>query len=950
MGKNREAVVINKKSKNEKTKLKCFYTNARSIINKRNELELYIMEEKPDIVGITETWAVDSIGDSELNIEGYSMIRRDRILGEKTKGGGVLLYITDSLDIIMRDDILNADILECAWCEIIIGGEKSLVGICYRAPDSTKAQDEALYQMISSVDRESILLMGDFNFPELDWSEPDSKGLDDSHPFMECINDNFLFQCVESNTRAKNMLDLIFTSEENSIEDLNVGEPFASSDHQIIRWNYVACRSKDSLGSKKEEGTYDYFKADYDTMREEAQNIKWVDILEGSNVDVIHSKFTIAIDKLRDKFVLLKKNKRKIGKCKWVTRAVVKARRAKIKAWDKYQMEKTEEHWNSYKQKLKISRDRVRWAKRRFEKRLADNIRQDSKSFYSYVRSKQRTKDRVGPLKDDDGEVIIEDGVAANRLNDYFSSVFTTEDCSNIPMPEQIFKGNLLNEGLLGLEITSQMVEIKLEKLGVNKCPGLDGIHPKLLYELRREIADPLTKIYNCSLLTGIVPSQWREAGVTPLFKKGKKSETQNYRPVSLTSLICKIMESLLKDAILTHLEKFKLIRNSQHGFTKGRSCLTNLLDFLEEVTATVDEGTPVDIIYLDFAKAFDKVPHQRLTHKLLAHGVGGNIQRWVKNWLEDRKQKVCVNKTYSEWQKVRSGVPQGSVLGPLLFLIYINDLDMEIVSKVGKFADDTKMCRGVALESEVQILRQDLNRMYKWSTDWQMLFNSDKCTVMHVGKNNAEHEYQLGEKILKKSKQETDLGIVMDDNGKSAGQCAKAVKKANAVLGMIKRNIHYKSKDVVVKLYKSLVRPRLEYCIQAWCPYLKKDIDKIEKVQRRATRMIEGYWELSYEDRLEKTGLIPLDKRRIRGDLIQVFKMMKGFDRVDFSKFFELSRIKNTRGHCYKLSKKRCKGERRRNFFTQRVINHWNKLPQEVVDADSVNCFKNRLDKLYKY
>ena len=262
-------------------------------------------------------------------------------------------------------------------------------------------------------------------------------------------------------------------------------------------------------------------------MREEAQNIKWVDVLEGSNVDVIHSKFTIAIDELRDKFVLLKKNKRKIGKCKWVTRAVVKARRAKIKAWDKYQMEKTEEHWNSYKQKLKISRDRVRWAKRRFEKRLADNIRQDSKSFYSYVRSKQRTKDRVGPLKDDDGEVIIEDGVAANRLNDYFSSVFTTEDCSNIPVPEQIFKGNLLNEGLLGLEITSKMVEIKLEKLGVNKCPGLDGIHPKLLYELRREIADPLTKIYNCSLLTGIVPSQWREAGVTPLFKKGKKSDAK---------------------------------------------------------------------------------------------------------------------------------------------------------------------------------------------------------------------------------------------------------------------------------------------------------------------------------------------------------------------------------------------------------------------------------------
>jgi ribonuclease P/MRP protein subunit RPP40 len=174
--------------------------------------------------------------------------------------------------------------------------------------------------------------------------------------------------------------------------------------------------------------------------------------------------------------------------------------------------------------------------------------------------------------------------------------------------------------------------------------------------------------------------------------------------------------------------------------------------------------------------------------------------------------------------------------------------------------------------------------------------------------------------------------------------------KKANAVLGMIKRNIHFKSKDVMVKLYKSLVRPRLEYCIQAWCPYLKKDIDRLERVQRRATRMIEGYWDLSYEERLEKTGLIPLEKRRVRGDLIEVFKMMKGFDNVDFNKFFKISNIKNTRGHFYKLSKQRCKGERRRNFFTQRVINYWNKLPQEVIEADSVNSFKNKLDKLVYY
>ena len=527
-GRNREAVIRNIRREENKTKLKCFYTNARSIVNKKNELELYIMEERPDIIAITETWAVESIEDSELKIEGYTMIRRDRILGEKTRGGGVLLYIIESVDVIVRDDIVNSNILECAWCEIVMGGEKSLIRVCYRSPDSTKEQDEALYQMIGSVDRESVLLMGDFNFPELDWREPDS--LDDSHPFMECINDNFLFQCVESSTRASNMLDLVFASEENSIEDLKVGEPFSTSDHQILRWNFVACRSRENVERAEGIGRYDYFKADYDRMREEARTRNWSDIIEGRDVDAMNSKFILAIEDLRDKYVILKKNNKKIGKCKWVSRAVVKSRRAKIKAWNKYQQDKTEKNLDRYKQKLKISRDRVRWAKRSFERKLADNIKNDSKSFYAYVRSKQRTKDRVGPLKDQGGEVIIDDEVAANILNNYFSSVFTIEDCSNIPEPVKMFRGSLINEGLLELDITSEMIEKKLEELNVNKCPGLDGMHPKMLYELRKEITGPMTQIFKRSFITGEVPKEWREAGVTPLFKKGKKSEAQNYR------------------------------------------------------------------------------------------------------------------------------------------------------------------------------------------------------------------------------------------------------------------------------------------------------------------------------------------------------------------------------------------------------------------------------------
>jgi ribonuclease P/MRP protein subunit RPP40 len=928
-------------------KLKCFYVNARSLINKREDLELHVFEEEPDIVGITETWAEENIADAELSIEGYTMFRKDRTVGLKQRGGGVLLYIKNSVNAVEREEYQDINFPECLWCDIEICKQKTLVGVCYRPPYYNKIQDEALFKMLDRVSKEKLLIMGDFNFADLNWTKPET--LDDSDLFMRCINDNFLVQCVEDCTRGKNVLDLVLTSEENMVENVRVGEPFGTSDHQIIRWDFIACKG-DPRKSVGKEKNYDYFKADYDKMRDDCKEIDWTAVMHEESVEHSWKGFKEEIEKLRGKWVHEKRNKN--SKCKWVNRAVIKSRRAKTKAWIKFQCQKSENNYEKYKNKVKTAVATCRMAKRNYEQKLANDVRNNSKSFFAYVRSKQRTKDRVGPLKDSTGNLVIDDEKAACLLNTYFGTVFTNEDRTNIPDPVQVFKGSVEQTGLVGLSalLSSNIVEKKLQELQTDKCPGLDGIHPKLLFELRKEVCIPLANLFNLTLKSGVVPTEWKDAGVTPLFKKGKKTDVQNYRPVSMTSIVCKIMESILKDEIVNHLEKYKLIRDSQHGFTRGRSCLTNLLEFLEEVSANVDEGRPVDIIYLDFSKAFDKVPHQRLFRKLRAHGIGGQILKWVQNWLTGRRQKVAVNKIYSGWENVTSGVPQGSVLGPLLFLIYINDLDIGVDSKLVKFADDTKLGRGVATEQEVEIVRQDLEKMYQWAVDWQMLFNTDKCVVLHMGKNNKENEYKMGINKLNKSTQEKDLGIIIDKSGKSSEQCIMAVKKANCMLGMIKRNIKFKDKNVIVKLYKSLVRPRLEYCVQAWSPYLKKDIDMIERVQKRATRLIEGYWDICYEDRLERTGLISLEKRRVRGDLIQVFKMIKGVDKIDYRKFFEISTVGKTRGHSLKLVKKRCNGELRKQFFSQRVVNSWNCLPQYVIDADSVNCFKNRLDKFDKY
>ena len=272
---------------------------------------------------------------------------------------------------------------------------------------------------------------------------------------------------------------------------------------------------------------------------------------------------------------------------------------------------------------------------------------------------------------------------------------------------------------------------------------GPDEIGPRLLQELEGAATAALTIIFRESVASGVVPDDWRRANVTPIFKKGTKMDPGNYRPVSLTSVCCKILEGLLKTTIMKHLEVNNLVNSSQHGFMAGRSCCTNLLEFLEEVTRAVDEGVPVDVIYLDFAKAFDKVPKERLLEKLRAHGVSGHLLRWIRNWLTGRQQRVVLNGKKSGWEQVLSGVPQGSVLGPLLFMIFINDLDVAArkAKFLKKFADDTKLGGRVSTEEERAALQEALNELCVWAATWGMEFNVKKCKVLHIGKTRIHHE-----------------------------------------------------------------------------------------------------------------------------------------------------------------------------------------------------------------
>uniref|UniRef100_A0A8C3H706 Reverse transcriptase domain-containing protein n=1 Tax=Chrysemys picta bellii TaxID=8478 RepID=A0A8C3H706_CHRPI len=404
----------------------------------------------------------------------------------------------------------------------------------------------------------------------------------------------------------------------------------------------------------------------------------------------------------------------------------------------------------------------------------------------------------------------------------FFASVFTAEDVRESPKPELAFVGDK-SEELSRIEVSREEVLELIDKLNINKSPGPDGIHPRVLKELKSEVVELLTKVCNLSFKSASVPNDWKLANVTPIFKKGSRGDPGNYRPVSLTSVPGKLVETIVKDKIVRHIEKHKLLSNSQHGFCKGKSCLTNLLEFFEGVNKLVDKGDPVDIVYLDFQKAFDKVPHQRLLCKLSCHGIKGKVLSWIENWLKDREQRVGINDKFSEWRGVTSGVPQGSVLGPILFILFINDLEKGVNSEVAKFADDTKLLKIVKSKADCEELQKDLTKLSDWATKWQMKFNVDKCKVMHIGKNNSNYTYNMMGANLATTSQEKDLGVIVDSSLKMSTQCAEAVKKANRMLGIIKKGIENKTENILLPLYKSMVCPHLEYCVQMWSLISKK-------------------------------------------------------------------------------------------------------------------------------
>ncbi|KAK7105260.1 hypothetical protein V1264_016666 [Littorina saxatilis] len=602
------------------------------------------------------------------------------------------------------------------------------------------------------------------------------------------------------------------------------------------------------------------------------------------------------------------------------------------------------------------ARNQAKWACkqaiRQMEKQVAERAKDNPKVFWSYVKSRTTIRSGIADLKRKDGTLATSNVEKANTLNDFFQSVFTEETTGEMPeAPDYAFE-----KPLESVTVITSKVKTLLEKLNPNKALGPDGISPFILKQLADVLAYPISKIFTLSMDEGVLPEDWRTANVSPIFKKGSKQEPGNYRPVSLTCILCKVMEKLVRSSITQHLEENDLISREQHGFVKGRSCVTHLLEVLDDWTSAMEDGSCIDAIYMDFKKAFDTVPHGRLLSKLKAIGLQGKLLNWIQAFLSNRHQQVVVNGSHSAPAPVTSGIPQGSVLGPVLFVMYINDLPRVVNNSVKLFADDTKLYARSDSTELTNSIQDDLDRLQEWSETWLLSFHPQKCHTMKIGPKKSDAKYHMTNSAdgvqhdLSETTLEKDLGVHIDDKLSFKEHITTSVSKANRVLGVIRRTFQNLDKETFVQLYKSLVRPILEYGHSVWNPQAKGLCKDLENVQRRATRMIGSLKELSYSERLRILGIPCLQHRRRRGDMIDTFKYLKGIyitQKPNLHKPPPTER--DMRGNSLKLFKNFAKSKVRSAFFADRVVLDWNTLPENVVTADSVNCFKARLDSHWK-
>ena len=924
--------------------------NFRSIVNKVSETQNMIDSVQPDVIIGTETWLSKDIKDSEIFSSCYSVFRKDR----DSRGGGVLIAVKDEFKSTLVSE-LDTD-CEILWVQLVLQHKKHLYICAFYRPHVS--DQESLNQLELSLQRGNLtknpkmIICGDFNLPDWDWTDRTLKK-PTSYPslhnqFLELIDDLGMEQMVKQPTRDDNILDLVVTNTPHLIPRLEIMPGLG--DHDIVYFEY---NTKMSLNIRKPRPVPIYKKANWTKMREDMtktdETIKEMTKDETTTTETLYSTFEQSI-KLSMKENIPEKMLKKKEEYPWITqeiRNMIRRRDRLYRNWKKKKTDELKDQVKDERRKVQAILRRAQWDHVNglfHQKDTDDDSSQKTKRFWTYLKHKKSTNSGVAPLKDQ-GQLITEPEAKAELLNNQFNSAFSvgtiysdTEILEKCQMPLDDSHSPMSN-----IEITSAGVEKLLEKLDISKATGPDGVSPRILKTLSTEIAPILTTIFKHSMKSGCVPTSWKKANVSAIYKKGEHYKPSNYRPVSLTSVPCKVMEHIVVSHVMSHLETNNILKENQHGFRKKRSCETQLLELTDSLLSSLDKGLRTDMVVLDFAKAFDKVNHSLLTYKLQQYGVRGQTNKWIKDFLTDREQVVVVDGCRSSSIHVKSGVPQGSVLGPCLFLCYINDLPDKVTSNTRLFADDTAIDRIIRSEEDSAILQKDLDALSEWETKWDMSFHPDKCHVLVFdrSKEMIKTNYTLHGQTLGQVSSTKYLGITIQDNGEWQEHINIQAAKGNQLLGFLRRNLRVENITAKQQAFKMLIRPTLEYASTIWDPHHSTQVKQLEMIQRRAARFVVGdYRYTSSVDSMINTldwDLLAERRKDIRQRMLH--KILSNQVAVNAHPLIPKT-TRPRRTHNYQLQLIPASKDYRKMSFFPRTVTEWNALPRDFLPTDLDSFF----------
>ena len=795
----------------------------------------------------------------------------------------------------------------------------------YRAPWSSVADMKELCILLdglaSRFDR--VVITGDFNLPHMCWSSTIDCSRSDSSAedlLRRLCDEHDLLQIASLPTRKTSLLDLIFVSSKFTSYEVNNIPPFANSDHcgQLLKLVVPSLKRQLRLHSVVQ----------FDDVAAIVSHIDWHQEFTGCvSTDDFANVFTSIIAGAVNASTHLKPIRRRNPLPKHIVRLL----RAKQRAW--HAARKTSDY-TKFKSISKNARAAIRQHRRCQELRMVYS--KDRRAFYTHFACNKATNAKDVQLCVND--IPVSNSIAVNILLNEFAANFSSNSNVNITA-----SGN--NTSSLIFSCTSLDVH-KAILSSSNSGSSPDGVSFKVIKSIAKYIIYPMTIIMQHSFHEGIFPEAWKHAAVIPVFKgRGDRHSVKSYRPISLCPSLGKIMEKVVCTQLISFLHDAGL-SNAQHGFVTGRSTVTNLLVTDAHIGDILACKHAYDVICFDFVKAFDKAPHRYVLKALADLGINGNTLDWFKSYLTNRTFHVRVNQDNSASREVTSGVIQGSILGPALYRVFLDPLLKKISLPKQAFADDVKFVADITKYTQ-DYIQSEINIVAQWADEHEAPISLEKSSVLHCGRQQQHNTYFIHGLPIKSVDTVIDLGVTRSSDGSYSAHYQGLITKARRATGLIRRSLHMRTQQLMWPAFQVYVLPILMYGSSAWNPLYIKDIDAIEKIQRRFTKLIYELKHLPYLERLRKLKALTLRNRRLFVDLILAYKCIhKLIDCTPES--IGISVISSsTRGGGLHMCVKRASSNSNASLYSYRIAQQWNKLPSDIICSPSLNVFKYKLFNL---